>query len=340
MIAAAGVLWLRRDWKAVTLAVLMAGGGAVWSVVDSQGCSVGSRARLVYEKLAGHLPYVEWRDVWRHASAWPCFASAGVGAVRESTNQPIETRTVNGRVCERYRTRVGDIWIPAPGASLVRWLEWEITGLGVYETAGASIDPGDTVIDCGAHVGLFTKFALSRGAGRVIAVEPDPTNIAMIESNLAAEITAGRVTVVKAGVWDEKSTLVLADSQEDSARHSFVRGVPNSTPLPGIPVLPLDDIVAELGLDRVDFIKMDIEGAERRALAGARRTLAQFSPKMAISTYHLLDDVTAIPAVVTSLAPGYRISAKDVEAELDRYRTKVMFFHPTARRQSARAASE
>ncbi len=95
----------------------------------------------------------------------------------------------------------------------------------------------------------------------MIAIEPDPENLVCLEENLAQEIAAGKVTVVKAGVWDRKTRLSLQIDQGNSAAHSFVfasRG-PNAEKVEGIEVLPLDDIVQDLQLNRVDFIKMDIE---------------------------------------------------------------------------------
>ena len=71
---------------------------------------------------------------------------------------------------------------------------------------------------------------------------------------------------------------------------------------------------------------MDIEGAERRALAGARRTLARFGPRMAISSYHLRDDPAVIPAVVHQAQPRYHIAAKDFEVAGHGWITKVLFF--------------
>ena len=56
-------------------------------------------------------------------------------------------------------------------------------------------------------------------------------------------------------------------------------------------VTTIDQMVAELGLPRVDFITMDIEGAEKPALRGAAQTLRKFKPRMAIASEHLPDDV-------------------------------------------------
>ena len=60
-----------------------------------------------------------------------------------------------------------------------------------------------------------------------------------------------------------------------------------------------------LALTSVDFIKLDIEGAEKNAIAGARQTMARFHPRLAIATEHLDDDPVAIPAAVNSLGLDY-----------------------------------
>ena len=67
----------------------------------------------------------------------------------------------------------------------------------------------------------------------------------------------------------------------------------------------LDEVVHELKLDRVDFIKMDIEGAERHALAGARKLLAAHKPRLAICIYHAPDDAEAVPRAVFAANNSY-----------------------------------
>jgi hypothetical protein len=69
--------------------------------------------------------------------------------------------------------------------------------------------------------------------------------------------------------------------------------------------LSIDDFVAKDGLARVDFIKMDIEGSELRALRGVERTIRTFGPKLAISVYHNPDDLTTISNYLADLGMGY-----------------------------------
>ncbi len=73
-----------------------------------------------------------------------------------------------------------------------------------------------------------------------------------------------------------------------------------------LPLTTIDKMVRELGLKRIDFIKMDIEGSEREALTGAIETIRKHRPRMAISSYHLSDDPAVIQARVNLLRNDYQ----------------------------------
>lgn len=70
-----------------------------------------------------------------------------------------------------------------------------------------SVQPGDVVVDVGAHVGTFTQHALARGASHVIMVEPDPINQECIRRNYRDEIRAGKATLAAIGAWSSESSL-------------------------------------------------------------------------------------------------------------------------------------
>ena len=325
-VLAASLLLARWSWRARVLAALLVASGLFWSYSDAAGCSAFWRGAAFYAKLTGHLPFVPWPQV----------RSFALGACSES-NQPHSEeasqmrwqgeRTFQGRTCEQFQTPLGSFWVGAPGKNLMAGLLWEQIRQHVYDGGAASVQPGDIVFDCGAHVGVFTRYALRRGAARVIAIEPDAVNIACLEANLAPEIAAGQVIVIEGGVWNSRTVLNLRENIEgNSAGMTFVGGSAHSPPPQSITVMPLDEIVDERHLSRVDFIKMDIEGSERFALQGAAKTLRAFRPRLAISSYHLRGDEEEILAIVTGAQPGYRVHAKDIEAEDRWVRTKVLFF--------------
>ena len=72
-----------------------------------------------------------------------------------------------------------------------------------------------------------------------------------------------------------------------------------------VKTLSIDDLVEKNGLSRVDFIKMDIEGAELEALSGAQESLRKFKPNLAISIYHSLEDFSGIAPWINKLHLGY-----------------------------------
>jgi FkbM family methyltransferase len=325
LVWAGGLLWCSRKWRAGLLATAITAAGLWWSSLDLRRCSAWWRGRVVYEKVIGHLPYLGWKGIKRQILS-PCYEirKSDPGVERAVF---VEDKIVDGQKLELLETELGDFWVPAPGRGLLSWLVWEIAVQVEYESDPVAIRIGDTVIDCGAHVGVFTKYALRRGAGHVIAIEPDRTNLGCLQANLAQEIQDGRVNVIKAGIWDRRTYLRLQQWERDSARHTFGASPPDATEADGTLVLPLDDLVEALNLQRVDFIKMDIEGAERRALRGAQQTLKRFRPRMAICTYHQADDPVVIPQIAKEADATYKIHAKDVDVWGARGKPKVLFFH-------------
>ena len=167
------------------------------------------------------------------------------------------------------------------------------------------VRPGDIVIDGGAHVGTFTDEALRRGAAKVIAVEPEPVNAECFRRNFKKEIGEGRVVLLEKGVWSSETTLELSVAKDNSGMNSFVIDQGANTSKISVPLTRIDTIVRELGLARVDFIKLDIEGAEREALKGGMETMRQFRPRLMLEMYHREDDRQVLPAIVRQAHADY-----------------------------------
>ena len=116
------------------------------------------------------------------------------------------------------------------------------------------------VIDCGANVGYAAAYFLSRyPQAHVIAVEPDGPNFALMERNLRPY--ADRVTLIKAGIWSHKAGLVL---------HRYGEGKEWSTEVsecaegqtPDVEATDIPALLSLSGRDRIDILKVDIEGSE------------------------------------------------------------------------------
>jgi hypothetical protein len=95
-----------------------------------------------------------------------------------------------------------------------------------------------------------------------------------------------------------------------------------------VPLTTIDKLVAELKLERVDTIKMDIEGAETNALTGARATLGKYHPRMSIASYHLPTDAQRIPEIVKQAWPEVKTECGPcAETEDGHVRPDVLYFH-------------
>jgi FkbM family methyltransferase len=218
-----------------------------------------------------------------------------------------------GRECDRlFATPFGTFW----GAEAQRYdLEMVVReqspgSAHLYERDAVVIHRGDVVMDGGAHLGVFTRLALWRGAKRVIAFEPQADIIACLERTFAPEIASGQVTLVAKAIWRQAGTLEFAGSGQSFHARGSQPGQPAGADVVRMPATTIDETVEALGLDRVDFIKMDIEGAEREALLGASRTIALFKPALVVCAYHRPDDAQAIPAAVGEIRKDYDVFPK------------------------------
>lgn len=177
----------------------------------------------------------------------------------------------------------------------------------------SAVREGDIVLDCGAHVGVFTNKALELGAAKVIALEPNPANAECYRRNFEKEIASGRVILVTKGVWSHEKTMRLY-SGPSTAHDSLVRSLDGSGV--EIPVTTIDLLVEELDLPRVDYIKMDIQGAEKEALKGARATLRRFRPRLMIDR-DLRDDILLFPEIIHQANPDYEFICGPCEPLLE-----------------------
>ena len=165
-------------------------------------------------------------------------------------------------------------------------LEWRIFFFGCYEPhvnrlLKLTVKPDWVVVDVGANIGChtLTAAALTGPRGRVYAFEPNPEIRLRLGANLGLNRLAN-VTVVDKALSDRTDRMTLYLPPCDGANQgqaSLHNPGGRSRPIE-VEVLPLDQWVDRAELDRVDLIKMDIEGHEVAALTGARSVLAQHRP--------------------------------------------------------------
>jgi FkbM family methyltransferase len=143
-----------------------------------------------------------------------------------------------------------------------------------------------TVVDLGSHVGLYALAAAAENPrARVLAVEPFPRNVALLQHNAASfpnvsvlpfavGATSGDGVLEErplsgGGVLLDESVAAAASSSAGSQRHM-------------VPVVTLLDLGQQAGIDRIDLLKMDLEGAEHELLTGQDAFWAQLRPRHVI----------------------------------------------------------
>lgn len=207
----------------------------------------------------------------------------------ESLGYPLEiflppVCVVSSMLLQQYRCQVGDTII--------------------------EVADGDIVIDAGGCYGdtAFYFAGKAGSAGKVYTFEFMPENLSIFHRNMILNPDwAGRIELVEKPLWDHSGaklyivgsgpgTRVCQDSADTHARQ--------------IETISIDDLVRDRKLPNLDFIKMDIEGAELQSLKGAEQSIRKYRPKLAISIYHKPDDFWTIPQYIEGLGLGYRFALR------------------------------
>ena len=173
----------------------------------------------------------------------------------------------------------------------------EIYGRRVYlPSAKFAIEPGDRVVDLGANAGLFTLLAAACGA-RVLAVEAQSGFAPEIERNLDRNGLRDRVTVIVALIGAGRG--VFSDPEDVlSGSHGCARP----------PVLELGPLLDQHGFDRVDLLKIDIEGSEFALFQGEMSWLDRVR-RIAMEVHPAHGEVPALAELLRSR--GFQVSTTD-----------------------------
>lgn len=169
-------------------------------------------------------------------------------------------------------------------------------------TRSVAVQPGDVVIDGGGYCGdsalYFAHLAGPRG--RVVSFEFEPGNLELLRDNLALNPELSpRIEVIESALWERAGDRLSFRAQGP--------GTVVETGAEGSVISDSIDALVERGaVGRVDFIKLDIEGAELSTLRGAEASLRRFRPRLAIAAYHEPDDLLTIPEYLHGLGLGYR----------------------------------
>ena len=176
------------------------------------------------------------------------------------------------------------------------------------ETAEGPIEcaPGDMAVDAGGCYGdTALYFAHKAGPqGRVASFEFLPVNVSVFGRNMELNPDlAARIRLYERPVYSTSGQKLFVVGNGPGTQVLPISSDPKALK---VQTLKIDDLVASGDFPRIDFIKMDIEGAELEALKGSESVLRQFKPKLAITVYHDFNDFWTIPQYLDSLGLGYR----------------------------------
>lgn len=143
--------------------------------------------------------------------------------------------------------------------------------------AQLSIDP--VIFDVGANIGLTTVMASRRAGvvGSVHAFEPGPEAYEHLSLTVSSN-NLKNVIMHQIAIGSVNGLMRFQEDSTSSASHLVVDGVSLGQSTRSVPVRRLDDVVSELGLTRLDLIKIDVEGHELSVLDGAVGTIRKFNP--------------------------------------------------------------
>jgi FkbM family methyltransferase len=180
---------------------------------------------------------------------------------------------------------------------------------GPYEYRDVCLREGDVVFDLGASMGLFSSVAAAKNC-KVYAFEPVPESLDMLRRNLTFYEGVTVCPYAAYSTTQKISFYINKASEYESLTKSSVARLYDASERIEADAMALDDFVHDNAIAKVDFIKADIEGAERHMLAGAGNVLAAFAPKLALCTYHLPDDPQVMERLILEANPRYIIEHK------------------------------
>ena len=197
--------------------------------------------------------------------------------------------TFSNWIIQHTKIKLGNNIIRIPEVALLGTYFNSEKGTQKYFTP----EKGDVVIDVGANIGFFTlQSAQAVGTnGFVLAVEANPLNYEFLQTNIALN-GYGNVEAYQVAAWNQevwldlllgkncechtvKKTFAMAKGRKDRYTQNRIR----------IKARVLDNLVKDLFFEKVDWVKIDVEGAEFEVLQGLKNTLVSFKPRLIVESY-------------------------------------------------------
>lgn len=172
---------------------------------------------------------------------------------------------------------------------------------------------GDIVVDGGGYVGDSALYFANRVGpqGCVFAFEFIPNNVRRWKENADRNpLLSSQMHLLQYPLWSTSGVKLGFEDEGAASR------VSESSEAMIFETLTIDDMVESKGLNRIDFIKLDIEGAEVEALKGAEKTIRAMKPKLGVCLYHDSSHFSQIPLMLKEMNPNYAFYVRHMTAGL------------------------
>jgi FkbM family methyltransferase len=169
-----------------------------------------------------------------------------------------------------------------------------------FEIPRTKVEKDDVVLDCGAAEGVFS-FLIASKCSKVYAIEPLPLFVEALKKTFAQ---TPNIEIIPVALSNESGSGFLNNDDISST-------VDEKGEIP-ITLQTIDNLFFRKGL-KVNYIKADLEGFEIKMLEGAKETIKQNKPKIAITTYHNKDHSELIEKILREYNPSYNFITKGIE---------------------------
>lgn len=216
-------------------------------------------------------------------------------------------------------------------AAPTHYVDWQVLTTGGYENADLSFLASlaapvhrPLTLDIGANIGHHS-FIFATLGWRVMAFEPNPTLWPFIEAKISsANLSNLRLHRVGLGDKDEVLGFRVPDKSNSGTGHFIVQEAEQGLSELQLPIRHGDNYLAAQGVAKVDVVKIDIQGFERRALRGLRATIARSRPVVCVEIGdENRDDIPSLEALAALLPKDYSFRYVGDESKFMLHRSKV-----------------
>lgn len=172
-----------------------------------------------------------------------------------------------------------------------------------YETNFVTVKANDTVIDCGGHFGLFSAWAASKGA-KVYAFEPSKVALPFLKEQ---QELYPSIEIIPCAVGDREMLTNFTECYFSCGSHLTEHNINHDCidkEIYPVQVVSLDNQFKE---QKIDYIKIDVEGNEEQVLLGAINLISKDLPKLAIACYHYPEQEQSIINILLNINKNYQI---------------------------------